>query len=97
MEGRGRRHRVAPPGRAEEPAHRPALHVVEPGSELAERAHAPIPGQPRRDHDRQVAPQTVALAAPLAEIVHLPEKVVKTDRVAAEHTLGAFDQAPFQS
>ena len=85
MEGRGRGHRVAPPGRAEEPAHRTALRLVEPGGELPERAHAAIPGQARRDHDRQVAPQSVALPAPFAKILNLPEKVVKTAQLPRRH------------
>ena len=85
MEGRGRRNGIAPTGRTPESAHRLALLLVQPGGELAERAHAAIAGQPRRDRDRQIAGDAVAPAARLAEIGNLLQKVAQTAQLRHRH------------
>ena len=102
MEGRGRRHGVAPAGRAEEPAHRLALPVVQARRELAESGHAAVAGQPRRDHDRQTPGQTAASAPRLAEVGNRLKMIAQAAqfrhrhrrRLRADPPLGRLPAAP---
>ena len=95
MKGRGRWHGVALTGRAEEPAHRLALLVVHAGRELAEGGHAAIAGQPRRDHDRQIAGKTVAPAPRLAEVGHRLKKIAQTAQFGSRHRRRLRGKPPF--
>ena len=94
MEGRCRRYGITPMGRTPEAAHRLALRVVQAGGKLAERAHAAIAGQPRRDRDRQIAGDAVAPPARLAEIGNLLQKVVQTAQLRRRHRFLLRADAP---